>query len=65
MEVVEVYNVGLNNFNEFSFSIRVIYHIKRLEEKNYIQTQNQINLEILKHLSAQNIKFPTRIINNN
>ena len=65
MEVVEVYKVGLNNFNEFSFSIRIVYHIRKLEDKNYIQTQSQINLEILKHLSAKNIKFPARIINNN
>jgi small-conductance mechanosensitive channel len=52
--------VGLHDFNEFSFGIRIVYHINKMD--NYIHIQNEVNQDIIKNFISNDIKFPSRII---
>ena len=57
---IDRFRVGFHDFNEFSFGIRIVYHIKKMD--NYIHIQNEVNQDIIKNLIANEIKFPSRII---
>ena len=57
---IDRYRVGLNDFNEFSFGIRIVYHINKMD--NYIKIQDEINQDIIKNFISNDIKFPSRII---
>ena len=63
-EDVQSHKVGFCDFNEFSFGIRVVYHIKKCNDsKDYLKKQNEINLLIIQQLNDQDIVFPKRIVN--
>ena len=57
---IDRFRVGFHDFNEFSFGIRIVYHIKKMD--NYIHIQNEINQDIIKNFISNDIKFPSRII---
>ena len=57
---IDRFRVGFHDFNEFSFGIRIVYHIKKMD--NYIHIQNEVNQDIIKNLISNEIKFPSRII---
>ena len=60
INTIDRFRVGLHDFNEFSFGIRIVYHIKKMD--NYIHIQNEINQDIIKHFISNDIKFPSRIM---
>jgi len=57
---IDSYRVGLHDFNEFSFGIRIVYHISKRD--NYIYIKNEVNQDIVKSFISNDIKFPSRII---
>lgn len=47
--------VGFNGFGDFALNIIFIYYIKK--ESNILETQTQMNLEILKNFNNNNLEF--------
>lgn len=60
--VEDNYLVSFNSFGDFSLGILYIYYIKK--ESDILQTQTQINLEILKQFNEAGLEmaFPTQTI---
>ena len=56
------YLISFNSFGDFSLGILFIYYIKK--SSNILDTQTQINLEILKEFNKNKLEFafPTQTI---
>ena len=61
-EITDEYKIGFTNFGAFSLDISFTYYIKK--ESDVLNTQNSINLEILKEFNKNKLSFafPTQTI---
>ena len=61
-DVTKGFKISFNAFGDFSLGIMFIYYIKK--RSNILQTQNDINMEILSQYNKENLSFafPTQTI---